>query len=111
MEFNIEDLSREVTQHLKGQVDQVSDDFNAHRAMVANKLHDGQQTNQTCLQLQNETVGMRVEQNTKITEVMNESSAQLFEFHEQNAKKDAQRAKLADALKTQRENEIALNKD
>ena len=82
MEFNIEDLSREVAQHLKTQVDQVSDDFNAHRAMVANKLRDGQNTNQTCLKLQSETVGMRIDQNQKITEVMTESTAQLAEFHE-----------------------------
>lgn len=45
MEFNIDDLSREVTSHLKAQVDQVSEDFKAHRSMVGAKLQDGQETN------------------------------------------------------------------
>lgn len=79
--------------------------------MVAQKLHDGQQVNQHCLKLQDETVGMRIDQNQKITDAMATSINELREFEAANTEKEQSRTKLANLLKYQREIEIALSKD
>jgi hypothetical protein len=73
MNFNIESMDREVRDRLVQLIDQASEDYRVHKTQVDNLLSQGDKTNNNSLNKQNETVNMRVQQNSNITIVLKES--------------------------------------
>ena len=73
MNFNIESMDREVRNRLVQLIDQASEEYRIHKDQVDNLLTQGEKTNSNSLKKQNETVNMRVQQNSNITIVLKES--------------------------------------
>jgi len=73
MNFNIESMDREVRDRLVQLIDQASEEYRVHKEQVDNLLIQGEKTNSNSLNKQNETVNMRVQQNSNITIVLKES--------------------------------------
>ena len=73
MNFNIESMDREVRNRLVQLIDQASEEYRIHKDQVDNLLAQGEKTNSNSLKKQNETVNMRVQQNSNITIVLKES--------------------------------------
>ena len=73
MNFNIESMDREVRNRLVQLIDQASEEYRVHKEQVDNLLTQGDKTNSNSLSKQNETVNMRVQQNSNITIVLKDS--------------------------------------
>lgn len=108
MNFNIESMDREVKDRLLQLIDEASQEYKVHKQQVDQLLAQGETTNSNSLNKQNETVNMRVQQNSNITTVLKESKEKLQEFENQNSRKDSMRHELEQKLAKLREIEVNI---
>lgn len=102
MNFNIRDFEEEILSLFRNRIEEVSKDFSAHKALTDQRLVEGENINKNSLNLQNNTVSMRIEQNKNISSAMQESQQSLNKIDDQLQQLDKHRRELQQQNDTQR---------
>lgn len=80
MNYDIDEMAKHTKRDLQNRLIEAGAEFKTHVSQVNKMLKQGDETNKNSLTLQDETIGMRVQENQNITSALDESKKKLSTF-------------------------------